>query len=599
MKQELFFQSSILPIVSIFLAVYSAPAANWYLATNGVDTNPGTQVSPFATIMQAQSKASSGDTVFINEGIYHPTNQNPAQDNGVYVPINLINKSGITYQAMPGTRPVFDCSLVNPTGLRVAAFWVTATGVTFQGFDVIGVQENITNANNQSLGFGIWGCKNCTWNQVNVHDAECVGFYAELAAANNLIYRCDSYNNTGINSFSFGNADGFGCHPSTGGINNVFRECRAWNNSDDGYDCINSSESVTFDHCWSYKNGNNGGDGNAFKIGGWASTPQNKIRNPVPVHTVRFCLAASTSSHGFYANHQPSRAACWTNNTSFSNGSADFDMLERTPPDFSSTLAETSTNDMAGTNELLRYNLAFGGTLVHDLNETGDLVASNSWTMSVTVSSADFLSTTSSQITNARAPDGSLPVITFMHLASGSDLTNLGCFLVPPAPINFSATVSNTQAALVWMPADVATGYSVKRSTTSGGPYTNVAFNIAPTNYTDTGLSYGVTYFYVVAALNPGDESANSVEVTATPQLPLPPFISSLSVASGNFVFSGTGGVASASFYLLGTTNLSDPMSNWARLQTNQFDGSGNFDITNAPDPDWPQGFFQLQLSVP
>ncbi|HEY5037729.1 MAG TPA: pectate lyase, partial [bacterium] len=235
-----------------FLQSSSVFAATYYLSPTGSDTNNGSAGAPLATIMMAQSIAASGDTVIINAGTY-TVPVSISLVSGVWAIVNNINKNGITYQAAPGTRPVFDFSGVTDPGLRIVAFWVTATGVTFQGFDVIGVRETITGVNNQSVGMFGWGSKNCTWNQVHVHDGECVGFYFQKVSSNNLVYQCDSYNNAGIDSFSYGNADGFGCHPSPGGTGNVFREDRAWNNSDDGYDCINSSEVVVFDHCWSYK----------------------------------------------------------------------------------------------------------------------------------------------------------------------------------------------------------------------------------------------------------------------------------------------------------------------------------------------------------
>jgi hypothetical protein len=56
------------------------------------------------------------------------------------------------------------------------------------------------------------------------------------------------------------------------------------------------------------------------------------------------------------------------------------------------------------------------------------------------------------------------------------------------------------------------------------------------------------------------------------------PFISSAGMAGNGFVFGGTGGVAGANFYLLGSTNLAaSDLTNWTRLLTNQFDGNGNF----------------------
>jgi len=90
----------------------------------------------------------------------------------------------------------------------------------------------------------------------------------------------------------------------------------------------------------------------------------------------------------------------------------------------------------------------------------------------------------------------------------------------PPAvPTNLQATAGNAEASLTW--SANATSYHVKRATTSGGPYTQVA---APTStsYTDTALANGTTYFYVVSALTSAGESANSAQASAAPVAPPP-----------------------------------------------------------------------------
>lgn len=67
-------------------------------------------------------------------------------------------------------------------------------------------------------------------------------------------------------------------------------------------------------------------------------------------------------------------------------------------------------------------------------------------------------------------------------------------------------------------------------------------------------------------------------------------------LSGNNLIFSGTGGVANAYFYLLGSTNLTTPVANWTRLLTNQFDNSGNFNITSPANANSPQYFFLLNL---
>jgi beta-glucanase (GH16 family) len=86
----------------------------------------------------------------------------------------------------------------------------------------------------------------------------------------------------------------------------------------------------------------------------------------------------------------------------------------------------------------------------------------------------------------------------------------------PAAPANLTATGDVTQVALNWSAVPGVSGYTVKRSLSDGGPYTNVISGIATTNYTDTGLAGATTYYYVVSAVAAGcNESTNSGQATA------------------------------------------------------------------------------------
>ena len=93
---------------------------------------------------------------------------------------------------------------------------------------------------------------------------------------------------------------------------------------------------------------------------------------------------------------------------------------------------------------------------------------------------------------------------------------------VPAAPTGLSPIPGNNQVALSWNGSTGATFYKVKRSTVSGGPYTIVAGAVSNTTYTDTTVSNGTIYYYVVSAVNLSGESANSTQVQAKPNLPVP-----------------------------------------------------------------------------
>ena len=50
-------------------------AADYYVAPDGDDTNPGSEDSPFATVQAAHDAAQPGDLIYLRGGTYHPTEQ--------------------------------------------------------------------------------------------------------------------------------------------------------------------------------------------------------------------------------------------------------------------------------------------------------------------------------------------------------------------------------------------------------------------------------------------------------------------------------------------------------------------------------------------
>ena len=93
----------------------------------------------------------------------------------------------------------------------------------------------------------------------------------------------------------------------------------------------------------------------------------------------------------------------------------------------------------------------------------------------------------------------------------------------PSAPANVVATPGDASVSLRWNAVSGATFYKVKRGTTSGGPYATLAPVVGNTNFSDSGLSNGTTYYYRVYAVNSAGNSPDSAQVQATPVAPVPP----------------------------------------------------------------------------
>jgi len=105
------------------------------------------------------------------------------------------------------------------------------------------------------------------------------------------------------------------------------------------------------------------------------------------------------------------------------------------------------------------------------------------------------------------------------NIVGGTQISLWTNWTVPDSPDSVSAKAGDAQVYLTWTPINNATTYRVKRSLTDGGPYKHIA-NISTTNFIDTQITNGLTYYYVVTAVNPAGESSPSPQVSVTP---LPP----------------------------------------------------------------------------
>ncbi|SDZ76550.1 Por secretion system C-terminal sorting domain-containing protein [Arachidicoccus rhizosphaerae] len=400
----------------------------FYVATNGNDNNTGTIDAPLATLMGAESKVTPGDTVFIRGGTYTiPADGTPAHMDGssnLYYDYNYFAQKGtatknICYWGYKNERPVFDFSNYKPADHRITAFLVTGNYYYFKNFDVVGVQVTIT-THTQSECFRNASANHNIYENLAMHDGQAIGFYLTQGIGN-YIHNCDAYNNldyTSNDGTPGGNVDGFGCHPSSsGGVDNVFRGCRAWFNSDDGFDLINAFAAVTFDSCWAFWNGYSSamvseGDGNGFKAGGFGMGADPNTPNSIPTHVVEQCLTYYNKQNGFYANHHLGGDK-FLNNTAYRNN-RNYNMVNR------ASVADAV--DVDGYNHVLQNNISYsprtaGADLVN-LDAATSTNTNNSFSIPLEADDDDFNSLDPAELSLPRQADGSLPIISFLTLKS-------------------------------------------------------------------------------------------------------------------------------------------------------------------------------------
>ena len=109
---------------------------------------------------------------------------------------------------------------------------------------------------------------------------------------------------------------------------------------------------------------------------------------------------------------------------------------------------------------------------------------------------------------------------------------------IPPAPAGTAALggPGNGQITLSWSASPGGTSYTVKRSGSSGGPYSPLATGVTDASYLDSGLSTGATWYYLVTAVNGSGESAPSAIMSASAQ---PDYRWSAAPASGSWNVGG------------------------------------------------------------
>ena len=407
----------------VLLAPLQALAAEYYVSPTGSDSNPGTLASPFATLQKGNNTAAAGDTVWMRGGTYNTTGQITLSKSGT----SDTNRTKIW--AYPGEVPVLNFSnySLSSSASDNPAITVTGSWMHLKGLEIGPAKVGSSGSHSYSL-LRTKGASNNTFELLNIHNAFGPGLFIDTGNGGNLILNCDSHDNYDVNGSQGDgqNGDGFGVHYQTSGPSTTIRGCRAWNDSDDGYDLIYQEVPVIVENSFATGSGvGSSGNGNGFKMGSSGTGIRHLVQNNVAWN----CKAA-----GFYANHS-SGGNTWYNNTSYNNGTQ-YNMLASSFAADGRTIA-TAVITLTGTKvHIMRNNIGFPN---RNSNMTGVDTQFNSWDLGITPAASDFASISDTGCTGPRQADGSMPAAcTFMHLTAGSRMidkgTNVGLPFVGAAP---------------------------------------------------------------------------------------------------------------------------------------------------------------------
>lgn len=354
----------------------------YYVSPNGNDSNDGSINKPFKTIDKGLSSLDSNNgTVFLRKGIYY-------FDASLNLNKNGNQKHYINIYAFKNEKPVLDFTGAKGNGIIISGSY----------YHLKGIQEK----NAERSGIYITGNNNIVEN-CSIHENKYIGLnIAGAEASNNLILNCDSYFNYDPDK-NGEDADGFGARHEVG-KGNVFRGCRAWNNSDDGWDLWMADNTITIDSCYAFRNGINfwqdknfQGDGNGFKLGG---------KNVPCPHILKNCVAFDNTAtgRGFDENNNTAGQTLY-NCTAFRNKGANFKF----------------DNDVVQGQHVFKNCISFEG----NVSIKSGIQGKNSW-QGFNVSDKDFISTDTTGVLTPRNNDGTLPRSNFLRLSPNSSLIDMG-----------------------------------------------------------------------------------------------------------------------------------------------------------------------------
>ena len=452
------------------LAAVQAFGAVYYVATDGSDSNAGSKDKPFATLNKANKVVHAGDTVWIHGGIYdlHDTVFYSRYKMTAGILLTASGESDdnrIHYLAYPGERPIFDAANLpvaaggehsdgTPEGaMYTSPIVISAKYLHLKGFEV----RNTPMIHNSNSGIFLYASKHIFLEQIDSHHNAGPGFFANDGVPDgggHIFLNCDAHDNYDPLGWQGDgeNADGFGAHYQRPGEGDTtkFIGCRAWWNSDDGFDFINQEFPVVLENCYAMGNGYSdyglgnpkNGNGHGIKMG--ESTLGGGR------HTIKFCAAWKNKATGFYANYT-GVGSKRLNNTSYMNKDREFAMASTLFDSEGNRIAEVAplTGDNA---HVLKNNIAFPNRN-SQVGECWEYISSqnidryvecpagenNTWNLNLDLTVDDFESlddpsmtvtgkdlSTIPGILGPRNADGSIPDVGFLKLKKGSRAIDKG-----------------------------------------------------------------------------------------------------------------------------------------------------------------------------